>query len=256
MGCMVFGAMNAVLGYAGRIVMYYNPFNFAAFMVQISKRTLNSKFFHLNATLADYELSISLYYQRPSLLFGGYLYYTCRSYFSPSLSRFHPNLFYGIFIPCDVVCPIFQAVGGALSKASAGTSEIGVDMALFTGYRNGGILRFFADYLIRYSRAGSTERFDIRCKLFFGFMALAIILILVRCSYRLVKLRNGYRGDLIRDEPIFIALEGVMVLSAVLCLMISHPGFVFKNNAKEDDTESTTRGYEEHESPSIISSRI
>ncbi|OHX00778.1 parasitic phase-specific protein psp-1 protein [Colletotrichum incanum] len=235
MGCMVFGAMNAVLGYAGRIVMYYNPFNFAAFMVQI-----------ICITSGPVYYSAAIYITLAAAI----------KYFSPSLSRFHPNLFYGIFIPCDVVCPIFQAVGGALSKASAGTSEIGVDMALFTGYRNGGILRFFADYLIRYSRAGSTERFDIRCKLFFGFMALAIILILVRCSYRLVKLRNGYRGDLIRDEPIFIALEGVMVLSAVLCLMISHPGFVFKNNAKEDDTESTTRGYEEHESPSIISSRI
>lgn len=34
--CMVVGAFNAVLGYAGRIAMYYNPFNFAAFMIQIS----------------------------------------------------------------------------------------------------------------------------------------------------------------------------------------------------------------------------
>lgn len=37
MACMVFGALNAVLGYAARIAMYYNPFNFAAFMIQISR---------------------------------------------------------------------------------------------------------------------------------------------------------------------------------------------------------------------------
>jgi hypothetical protein len=37
MGCMVLGAVNAVLGYAGRVMMYYNPFDFAAFMIQISE---------------------------------------------------------------------------------------------------------------------------------------------------------------------------------------------------------------------------
>lgn len=40
MGCMVFGAGNAVMGYAGRIAMWYNPFNFVAFMVQIGWVTL------------------------------------------------------------------------------------------------------------------------------------------------------------------------------------------------------------------------
>lgn len=35
MGAMVAGAVNAVLGYAGRIWMWYNPFNFAAFIIQI-----------------------------------------------------------------------------------------------------------------------------------------------------------------------------------------------------------------------------
>jgi hypothetical protein len=37
MGCMVAGALNAVIGYSGRILLHYNPFNFAAFMMQIGK---------------------------------------------------------------------------------------------------------------------------------------------------------------------------------------------------------------------------
>lgn len=37
MAFMIVGAVNAVLGYAGRIMLYYNPFNFTAFMIQISK---------------------------------------------------------------------------------------------------------------------------------------------------------------------------------------------------------------------------
>lgn len=40
MGCMVLGAVNATLGYAARISMHYNPFNFAAFMIQISSSLL------------------------------------------------------------------------------------------------------------------------------------------------------------------------------------------------------------------------
>ena len=34
---MVIGAVNAVVGYTGRILMYYNPFSFVAFMIQISE---------------------------------------------------------------------------------------------------------------------------------------------------------------------------------------------------------------------------
>lgn len=37
MCCMLAGAVNAVLGYVGRLLMYQNPFNFVAFMIQISK---------------------------------------------------------------------------------------------------------------------------------------------------------------------------------------------------------------------------
>lgn len=134
-------------------------------------------------------------------------------YFAPELSRFRPNLFYWIFIPADMVCLIFQAVGGALATVSAGTSQIGIDMALVGLSLQVVVMvafcSFFGDYLFRYFRRGSTHKFGTRCKLFFAFMALAVLLILIRCAYRLVELRDGYRGDLIGDEPLFIGLEGV-----------------------------------------------
>lgn len=37
MGAMSVGCVSALLGYVGRVMMYYNPFNFNAFMLQISK---------------------------------------------------------------------------------------------------------------------------------------------------------------------------------------------------------------------------
>lgn len=74
----------------------------------------------------------------------------------------------------------------------------------------------FADYLVRYyrsdfyrSEAAGVNKLGMRSKLFFGFLALAIVLILVRCAYRLVELKDGYSGNLIQNEGLFIGLEGV-----------------------------------------------
>jgi hypothetical protein len=112
-----------------------------------------------------------------------------------------------------MVCLIFQAVGGALATSSAGTSQIGTDMALvglsLQVVVMVGFCCCFGDYLVRYFRSGSTGKFGRRCTLFFAFMASAVVLILVRCAYRVAELKDGYRGDLIGDEALFIALEGV-----------------------------------------------
>ncbi|KAH8193603.1 hypothetical protein TruAng_012234 [Truncatella angustata] len=194
---MLIGAANAVLGYAGRIAMYYNPFNFAAFMIQI-----------ICVTSGPVYYSAAIYVTLASSI----------KYFAPSLSRFPPNLFYWIFIPTDLVCLVLQAAGGALSTASAGTSDTGVYMALvglsLQVFAMVAFCGLFADYLIRYYRSdiyrsGEGIKLGRRPKLFFAFLALAILLILARCSYRLAELRDGYSGDLIRDEPMFIGLEGM-----------------------------------------------
>lgn len=37
MVCMLIGAVNAIIGYVGRVLMYHNPFSFGSFMMQISE---------------------------------------------------------------------------------------------------------------------------------------------------------------------------------------------------------------------------
>ena len=49
---------------------------------------------------------------------------------------------------------------------------------------------------------------DGRFKIFAGFLALATLLILIRCAYRIDELSDGYNGPLIHNEGLFIALEG------------------------------------------------
>ncbi|KAK4149585.1 sphingoid long-chain base transporter rsb1 [Chaetomidium leptoderma] len=214
MGCMIVGAVNSIIGYVGRVMMYYNPFNFSAFMLQIICIT-TGPVYYCAAIYITLALSIK--------------------YLSPELSRFRPQLFYYIFIPCDIVSLVLQAAGGGLSTSSSGQSQIGVSLALagmsFQVFTIVLFCAFFADYLIRYFRSGPNEA--TRWKLFFGFMALAVLLTLVRCSYRLAELHEGYSGGLVREEGLFIALEGGMVLAAAYCLMIGHPGLVFKPQPKD-----------------------
>ncbi|KAK6833122.1 hypothetical protein PG987_007816 [Apiospora arundinis] len=220
---MVIGAVNAVVGYSGRIMMYYNPFSFPAFMIQI-----------ICITSGPVYYTAAIYVTLAAMI----------NYLSPSMSRFPPKYFYWVFIPGDIACLVMQSAGGALSTSSAGSSQTGVDLAL-VGLSLQVVLMVafmvvFLDYLVRYLRSplyssqAATGGLGIRLRLFFGFISSAFLLILVRCAYRLAELHEGYRGEMIRDEALFIGLEGVMVILAVYFLMVSHPGFVFQKKYEHE----------------------
>lgn len=142
--------------------------------------------------------------------------------FGPSFSRFNPSLFYWIFIPCDIVSLALQAGGGALSSISSGNDSKGVDLAL-AGLALQVITlvifcALYGDYLWRYfkseefkARASTQESFGLRLRLFYASEALAIVMILVRCAFRVHELKKGYKTDneMLHREELFIGLEGV-----------------------------------------------
>ena len=66
-----------------------------------------------------------------------------------------------------------------------------------------------------------------RFKIFAAFLSLSIVLILIRCAYRIDELSDGYNGPLIHNEGLFVGLEGVMIIVAVFCLAVAQPGPVF-----------------------------
>lgn len=74
MSCMLVSAASAILGYAGRIMMYHNPFNFSAFMLQISEQTTLSRmlFHHLT-----HVLPLSLRQYKSRLLLRCDIHYPC-----------------------------------------------------------------------------------------------------------------------------------------------------------------------------------
>lgn len=79
----------------------------------------------------------------------------------------------------------------------------------------------FADYMFRYLKSSKSKQLGARDKLFFGFLALAVLTTLARCIFRAYELKEGYSGESIKHEGLFIGLEGVYVLFHCLLVLIA-----------------------------------
>jgi hypothetical protein len=118
-----------------------------------------------------------------------------------------------IFLPCDVISLILQGVGGGLSAASSGGDQNGVSIAMagliFQVITLAAFSILFADFIFRLLHSAHAQNLIQRDGLFLSFLVLAILLTLARCIFRAYELKEGYSGELITHEDLFIALEGV-----------------------------------------------
>jgi RTA1 like protein len=139
-------------------------------------------------------------------------------YLGIQYSRLSPAAYYGIFITCDVISLTLQATGGAMSSNSYGRSYQGVDIAIaglsFQVFTLTVFICLATDYSISYMRGRKAEKatdgqLTRQFKVFVGFLAFAILCILIRCVYRIDELSRGYSGPLIHNQGLFIGLEGV-----------------------------------------------
>lgn len=226
------GCVSEMIGYGGRVLLWENPFGFAGFLVQISKfENLEGGW---NVGLMGWVVCITL---GPTWFTAGVyvtlskMYVCCFGlserceadggdsvvYLGPQYGRFSPKLYYWIFIPCDIFSLCLQAVGGALSSTSSGSSDVAVDVSKaglsFQVFTLVVFIALTVDYAVRYMQAKRVEErkapLPASFKLFVAFLALAVILILIRCAYRIDELSDGYSGPLIHNQGLFIGLEGV-----------------------------------------------
>lgn len=144
--------------------------------------------------------------------------FLCRVlYLGPQYSRLQPQWYYYIFIPCDVISLVLQATGGAMSSNFTGSNKVGVNISLAGLCFQMTTLTVFCllsfTYGMHWRKAQHLERRETRLparfKIFVTCLALATILILVRCIYRIDELSDGYNGPLIHNEGLFIGLEGM-----------------------------------------------
>ena len=59
-------------------------------------------------------------------------------------------------------------------------------------------------------------------------LAFATLAILIRSSFRVAELSEGFGSELANNEVTFMILEGGMVAIAVILLTFMHPGLVFE----------------------------
>ncbi|KAL2810352.1 hypothetical protein BJX63DRAFT_402415 [Aspergillus granulosus] len=97
-----------------------------------------------------------------------------------------------------------------------------------------GFIGLLGDFVFRFLSSKTSSSIDTRAKLFFGFLFLALFTTLARCIFRADELKEGYSGELISNEGLFIGLEGVLIVIAVFALCIGHPGFIFRKDGEHE----------------------
>ncbi|KAF6790717.1 parasitic phase-specific protein psp-1 [Colletotrichum musicola] len=191
MGSVVAGCVLEIVGYVGRLMIYDNPFSFIGFLLQI-----------ICITIAPVFFSAAVYVLLSQTI----------NYLDPSLSRVRPSLFYWVFIPADVVSLVLQALGGGMSSVSTTKAAVdrGVHISLaglvFQVFMLVVFCAAFADYILRWHRCSSAKASG-RLRIFLIFLGLSTFFILLRCTYRIVELHEGYFSHWFRDQALFIALE-------------------------------------------------
>ncbi|KFA55682.1 hypothetical protein S40293_05292 [Stachybotrys chartarum IBT 40293] len=220
---MVIGCSYTIVGYVGRIMLYYNPWSFTAFILQIICVSSGPVFFSAAIYLTLSRVVTSL---------------------GPEISRFRPNLFFWVFISADIVCLSFQAAGGGLSTTSNGSSQVGITLAMVGLILQVVMMVIFTalliDYLVRFVRHNPSAAYDVRLRLFFGFLGLTLVLLLARCCFRCYELNEGYSdSSTLTNEGLFIGLECVLVTVAAFTLCIGHPGILL--GPKSTTTNSHVR---------------
>ncbi|KAK2000400.1 RTA1 like protein [Colletotrichum falcatum] len=229
---MSLGVLTEIVGYAGRIMSWTNQWEESGFMVQVCALTIAPAFMAAAIYLCIRQIVTA---------------------FEARNSRIPPKWYTRIFIPCDLISLVLQAVGGALASIAHHRNQptrngdnvmlAGLAFQVFT------MLLFMvvvADFGLRtYLRARNAHLLNLsltldnhprmvclrasrRFKAFLAALGIATICIFVRCIFRVAELSGGWTGPLMARQDLFIAFEGAMIATAVLALNIFHPAFCSK----------------------------
>ncbi|KAI4254286.1 MAG: hypothetical protein L6R42_007263 [Xanthoria sp. 1 TBL-2021] len=237
---MVSGCLLEVLGYIGRIMSYHNPFGENGFLMQICCLTIAPAFLAAGIYLTLSRIVVT---------------------FGPENSRIKPLSYPRIFIPCDILSLVLQALGGGMASAASHSNKnpetgnhimvTGLAVQVFT------LLVFMllcTDFairtVVRMNRMGEAAldpthaalRGSMKFRLFLVALTLSTICIFIRSVYRVVELGEGWDGALIKNQTLFIVLEGVMVVIAVLVLNGFHPGLCFREGYIKKPKAEKQRG--------------
>ncbi|OKL60300.1 hypothetical protein UA08_04077 [Talaromyces atroroseus] len=211
--CSVFaiGAMTEVLGWAARTWSSSCPYILTPFLMQISTLIIAPTFF---------TAGIYILLGRLIALLGR------------SSSVLSPRLYLYIFVTCDIISLVVQAVGGGLASIALennGNTSPGTDiMVAGIVFQLASITIFVfcaADFFRRVLRQRLLASVEGSITPLLLAMMFSILLIYIRSIYRTIELVQGWTGYVITHEAFFIALDGSMMAPAVGIFLIVHPAW-------------------------------
>ncbi|KID84401.1 RTA-like protein [Metarhizium guizhouense ARSEF 977] len=194
------------IGWAGRTWLSRCPYNQNAFLTQITTLIIGPTFF----TAALYILlgKLIIVMGRKSSLLSARMYTI-------------------VFCTCDVISLVVQAVGGALASFATGRVDgdtwpgtyimvAGIGFQLFT-------MTVFAllavNFVTRSIKLGIPQLYYA----ILGAMLISLLAIYIRSIYRTLELTGGWNGTLIRDQPLFIGLDAVLMVVAAAVFLVVNP---------------------------------
>lgn len=227
-GAFFCGICLEFLGYLGRFLSTWDLHNLNEFILQIVCLTL-----------------------APAFIMAG-VYCLLAKFvviYGESYSRVAPLVYTLVFVACDLVSIVIQAVGGGISATALYDNESTDDgthiMVAGMAFQVFTMSCFFimtTDFLWRVhkgvrnpnvvdSRANDPEIIAIRespkMKYFVIATYVAFGFVFTRSVYRVVELAEGWYGNLLQHEAYLLVLDGLMMLIAITILTVFYPGFVW-----------------------------
>jgi hypothetical protein len=210
---LVLGGITEIIGYAARIYSWSDDSNLDAFLAQTVTLIIAPSFF-----------SAALY-----VVFGLIIHIVGQQY-----SVIPPKWYTIIFVICDLISLIVQAVGGGQAAVAARTNS---DTTGGTHIMVAGIcfqmltMTVYVVLVIIYISRLTKEKVQLsrNMKIFLTGMGIVTLMIFIRCIYRTVELLAGWTGYIITHEVYFACLDGLPMIIALVAFNIFHPGRYIKN---------------------------
>ncbi|KAI0057327.1 RTA1-domain-containing protein [Artomyces pyxidatus] len=225
-----------VLGWSGRTWSSVNPLSFNPYLMQI-----------VTTIIAPTPLVAA------NFIMLGQIIRRLGARYSRLSARWYTIL----FVSCDLIALVVQAIGGASAATAVQTGKnpgpgghIMLGGIVFQLAAIGVYVALAAEFLMRYvwdkpvhSRdlvPQGRGRTDLRMKLLLGGMSFMTICILIRSVYRTIELAGGWTGKIIHTQVLFNVLDGAMICLAMYTLNIFHPGLLLNDRSAVVTSGDTT----------------
>ncbi|KAJ6493452.1 RTA1 like protein-domain-containing protein [Mycena sanguinolenta] len=188
----------------------------------------------------------------------------------PMYSRLGPKSYTTIFLICDVLSLFVQGIGAGVAakeviklkspKLGSHIMLAGIVLQLATIFVYALCAgEFLWRFLKQRPLAKHTKSLAAypslpapltkRQKVMIAGMAFNLLCLFIRAIYRVIELKEGFRGRIIQTEVYFSVLDGGMIALAIFTFNVAHPGFLLyrvpeeeRRERKELDAEGDVKG--------------